>query len=192
MIDGLMDRYAADRTIKRLAKRAGITKKISPHSLRHSFITAALDAGVAACGGEELAEEVRTAAQLCEWQREGESALEQGNATLARTFFANALQKTSAVRCRLSLVRAELALGLRKETNKKRDEHAALRKAQKKRREQQHIYGVRSRADVLREQMEDDAGPEVPTCAPACEARLLGEFAHDAYARALLLNWATT
>ena len=30
----------------RLAKRAGITKHISPHSLRHSFITAALDAGV--------------------------------------------------------------------------------------------------------------------------------------------------
>ena len=41
-----MDRDAADRTVKRLAKRAGITKRISPHSLRHSFITAALDAGV--------------------------------------------------------------------------------------------------------------------------------------------------
>ncbi len=41
-----MDRYAADRTVKRLARRAGITKRISPHSLRHPFITAALDAGV--------------------------------------------------------------------------------------------------------------------------------------------------
>ncbi len=41
-----MDRYAADRTVKRLARRAGITKRISPHSLRHSFITAALGAGV--------------------------------------------------------------------------------------------------------------------------------------------------
>ena len=30
----------------RLVKRAGIDKRISPHSLRHSFITAALDAGV--------------------------------------------------------------------------------------------------------------------------------------------------
>jgi integrase/recombinase XerD len=29
-----------------LAKRAGISKQISRHSLRHSFITAALDAGV--------------------------------------------------------------------------------------------------------------------------------------------------
>ena len=35
-----MDRYAADRTVKRLARRAGVTKRVSPHSLRHSFITA--------------------------------------------------------------------------------------------------------------------------------------------------------
>ena len=43
---GRMDRYCADRMVKRLVKRAGINKRISPHSLRHSFITAALDAGV--------------------------------------------------------------------------------------------------------------------------------------------------
>ncbi|MBO0732390.1 MAG: tyrosine-type recombinase/integrase, partial [Acidimicrobiaceae bacterium] len=42
-----LDRYGATRIVHRLAKRAGITKYISPHSLRHSFITAALDAGVA-------------------------------------------------------------------------------------------------------------------------------------------------
>lgn len=41
-----MNRYAADRTVKRLAKQRGTTKWIPPHSLRHSFITAALDAGV--------------------------------------------------------------------------------------------------------------------------------------------------
>lgn len=41
-----MDRYAADRTVKRLSKRAGITKRISPHSLRPSFKTATLAAGV--------------------------------------------------------------------------------------------------------------------------------------------------
>ena len=44
-VDG-MDRYAADRTVKRLARRAGISKRISPHRRRHSLITAALDAGV--------------------------------------------------------------------------------------------------------------------------------------------------
>ncbi len=43
---GRTERYAADRMVKRLARRAGISKRISPHSLRHSFITAALDAGV--------------------------------------------------------------------------------------------------------------------------------------------------
>jgi integrase/recombinase XerD len=41
-----LDRFAATRIVRRLAKRAGIKKRISPHSLRHSFITAALDAGV--------------------------------------------------------------------------------------------------------------------------------------------------
>ena len=87
----------------------------------------------------------------------------------------------------LLLFRGELALGLRKETKKKRDEHAALRKAQLKRREQQHIYGVRSRADAQREELEDESGPEVPQTAPACEQRLLGEFSHDVYAKALLL-----
>jgi site-specific recombinase XerD len=41
-----MNRQAATRIVRRLARRAGVTKHISPHSLRHSFITAALDAGV--------------------------------------------------------------------------------------------------------------------------------------------------
>jgi len=41
-----MDRHHAARVVRRLARRAGIEKRISPHSLRHSFITAALDAGV--------------------------------------------------------------------------------------------------------------------------------------------------
>jgi len=41
-----LNRHAATRIVRRLAKQAGVTKHISPHSLRHSFITAALDAGV--------------------------------------------------------------------------------------------------------------------------------------------------
>jgi integrase/recombinase XerD len=52
---GRMDRHAADRTVKRLARKAGIAKRISPHSLRHSFITAALDAGVALRDVQEAA-----------------------------------------------------------------------------------------------------------------------------------------
>jgi integrase/recombinase XerD len=41
-----MNRHQAARVVRRLARQAGIEKTISPHSLRHSFITAALDAGV--------------------------------------------------------------------------------------------------------------------------------------------------
>lgn len=37
---------AARRTVRRLAKRCGINKRLSPHSLRHTFVTMALDAGV--------------------------------------------------------------------------------------------------------------------------------------------------
>jgi site-specific recombinase XerD len=42
-----LDRDAATRIVERLARLAGIDKTMSPHSLRHAFITAALDAGVA-------------------------------------------------------------------------------------------------------------------------------------------------
>ena len=41
-----MDRHCAGRIVRRVAKRAGLDKQISPHTLRHAFITAALDAGV--------------------------------------------------------------------------------------------------------------------------------------------------
>ena len=41
-----LDRHAAARLVRRIARRAGITKPVGPHTLRHAFITAALDAGV--------------------------------------------------------------------------------------------------------------------------------------------------
>jgi hypothetical protein len=41
-----LDRHGAGRIVRRVARRAGITKQIGPHTLRHAFITAALDAGV--------------------------------------------------------------------------------------------------------------------------------------------------
>jgi integrase/recombinase XerD len=41
-----MNRHQAARVVRRLARHAGIDKTISPHSLRHAFITSALDAGV--------------------------------------------------------------------------------------------------------------------------------------------------
>ena len=41
-----MDRHCASRIVRRVARRAGVNKAIGPHTLRHAFITAALDAGV--------------------------------------------------------------------------------------------------------------------------------------------------
>jgi integrase/recombinase XerD len=43
---GRLDRHGAGRVVRRVARRAGIAKLIGPHTLRHAFITAALDAGV--------------------------------------------------------------------------------------------------------------------------------------------------
>jgi integrase/recombinase XerD len=41
-----LDRHSAGRIVRRTACRAGIGKAVTPHTLRHAFITAALDAGV--------------------------------------------------------------------------------------------------------------------------------------------------
>jgi len=41
-----LDRHGAARIVRRITHRAGIAKNVSPHTLRHAFITAALDAGV--------------------------------------------------------------------------------------------------------------------------------------------------
>jgi integrase len=56
---GRVDRYCADRMVKRSVKRAEIDKRISPHSLRHSFTTAALDAGVPLRDVQEVASHAR-------------------------------------------------------------------------------------------------------------------------------------
>ena len=43
---GGLDRHAAARIVRRIGKVAGINKHIGPHTLRHGFIPAPLDAGV--------------------------------------------------------------------------------------------------------------------------------------------------
>jgi integrase/recombinase XerD len=42
-----LDRHGAGRIVRRIARRAGITKLVGPHTLRHAFITAAQMSGVA-------------------------------------------------------------------------------------------------------------------------------------------------
>jgi site-specific recombinase XerD len=46
---------AAGRIVRRIARQAGIVKRVGPHTLRHAFITAALDAGVPLRGVQEAA-----------------------------------------------------------------------------------------------------------------------------------------
>ncbi len=41
-----LDRHGAARVVRQVTRRAGIAKQVSPHTLQHAFITAALDAGV--------------------------------------------------------------------------------------------------------------------------------------------------
>ena len=42
-----LDRHGAGRIVRKVARRAGITKPVGPHTLRHAFITAAsFNAGV--------------------------------------------------------------------------------------------------------------------------------------------------
>ncbi len=58
-IDGRrLDRHGAGRIVRRVARHAGITKNVGPHTLRHAFITAALDAGVPLRDVQEAASHV--------------------------------------------------------------------------------------------------------------------------------------
>src|SRR4029077_7532861 len=41
-----LDRHGAGRVVRQTARRSGIATPVTPHTLRHVFITAALDAGV--------------------------------------------------------------------------------------------------------------------------------------------------
>jgi integrase/recombinase XerD len=50
-----LNRHGAGRIVRRVACRAGITKPVGPHTLRHAFITAALDAGVSLRDVQEAA-----------------------------------------------------------------------------------------------------------------------------------------
>jgi integrase/recombinase XerD len=50
-----LDRRGAGRIVRRIARRAGITKPAGPHTLRRVLFTAALDAGVPLRDAQEAA-----------------------------------------------------------------------------------------------------------------------------------------
>jgi len=61
---GRLDRHGAGRIVRKLACRAGITKSVTPHTLRHAFIIAALDAGCR-CATCKRQLHMRTHGQRC-------------------------------------------------------------------------------------------------------------------------------
>jgi integrase len=50
-----LDRHGGGRIVRKIARRAGIGKAVTPDTLRHAFITAALDAGVSLRDVQEAA-----------------------------------------------------------------------------------------------------------------------------------------
>jgi integrase/recombinase XerD len=75
-----LDRHAAGRIVRRVARRAGIGKRVGPHTLRHAFITAALDAGVPLRDVQEAASHAdpRTTMRYAPQRAFGRSRLERG------------------------------------------------------------------------------------------------------------------
>ena len=57
-----LDRHGAGRIVRKVARWARISKNVSPHTLRHAFITAALDAGVPLHDVQEAASHALTRA----------------------------------------------------------------------------------------------------------------------------------
>jgi integrase/recombinase XerD len=92
-----LDRHAAARIVRRLAKAAGIDKRISPHSLRHGFITAALDAGVPLRDVQEAASHADPKTTM-RYDR-GRGSLDRHATYIVATFVAGASRRPpSAVR----------------------------------------------------------------------------------------------
>ena len=85
------------------------------------------------------------------------------------------------------LLRTELRRGIQRAGATAAVDFGKARVAQAKRRGQQHIYGRKWAMDKEREAAEDAAVAETPATAAAAEARLLSEYAHDPYTKALLL-----
>jgi integrase/recombinase XerD len=60
-----LDRHGAARVVRRVARRAGISKPVGPHTLRHAFITAALDPGVPLRDVQEAASHADPRTTMC-------------------------------------------------------------------------------------------------------------------------------
>ena len=83
-----LDRHAAGRIVRRVARRAGIGKRVGPHTLRHAFITAALDAGVPLRDVQEAASHADPRTTM-RYDR-GRQSLDRHATSIVATFIAGA------------------------------------------------------------------------------------------------------
>ena len=83
-----LDRHAAGRIVRRVARKAGIAKRVGPHTLRHAFITAALDAGVPLRDVQEAASHADPRTTMC-YDR-ARVSLDRHAACIVATFLAGA------------------------------------------------------------------------------------------------------
>jgi integrase len=74
-----LDRHGAARIVRRVTRRAGIAKHVSPHTLRHAFITAEFDAGVPLRDVQEAADP-RTTMRYDRARTQGQRIRESGDA----------------------------------------------------------------------------------------------------------------
>ena len=91
-----LDRHAAGRIVRRIARRAGIAKRVGPHTLRHAFITAALDAGVPLRDVQEAASHADPRTTM-RYDR-GRQSLDRHATYIVATFVAGAGRRLTRVR----------------------------------------------------------------------------------------------
>jgi integrase/recombinase XerD len=85
-----LDRHGAGRIVRRVPQQAGITKRVGPHTLRHAFITAALDAGVPLRDVQEAASHADPRTTM-RYDR-GRQSLDRHATYIVATFVAGALR----------------------------------------------------------------------------------------------------
>ncbi len=96
--DQRLDRHAAGRIVRRIARQASITKRVGPHTLRHAFITAALDAGVPLRDVQEAASHADPRTTM-RYDR-GRQSLDRHATYIVATFVAGALPLSFPIRIR--------------------------------------------------------------------------------------------
>jgi integrase/recombinase XerD len=81
-----LDRHAAGRIVRRIARHAEIRKRVGPHTLRHA--AAALDAGVPLRDVQEAAS--RADPRTTMWNDRGRQSLDRHATYIVATFVAGA------------------------------------------------------------------------------------------------------